>query len=69
MIALVRGDLGKQARNTLSALITLDVHAKTVTSKLIKERCDDINAFPWQKELRYYWEEMIETDGDKHTDD
>lgn len=53
----------------LSALITLDVHAKDVTTRLIKERCDDLNAFNWQKELRYYWEEMRETDGDTHTDD
>ena len=47
MIALVRGELNKQQRNMLGALITLDVHAKEVTSRLIRERCDDINAFGW----------------------
>jgi dynein heavy chain len=47
MIQLVRGDLNKQQRAELGALITLDVHAKEVTSRLIRERCDDINAFGW----------------------
>ena len=47
MINLVRGDLGKQERNLMGALIVLDVHGKTVLESLIKERTDDINSFGW----------------------
>jgi dynein heavy chain, axonemal len=47
MIALVRGDLGKQERGLMGALIVLDVHAKTVVENMIKERVEDINSFPW----------------------
>jgi dynein heavy chain len=47
MIALVRGDLGKQERSLMGALIVLDVHAKTVVENMIKERVDDINSFAW----------------------
>jgi dynein heavy chain len=47
MIALVRGNLGKQERALMGALIVLDVHAKTVVEGMIKERVEDINSFPW----------------------
>jgi hypothetical protein len=47
MINLVRGDLGKQQRNLMGALIVLDVHGKTVLESLIKERTDDLNSFAW----------------------
>ena len=47
MIDLVRGKLEKAQRNTMGALIVLDVHALTVTQRLVKERVEDINNFAW----------------------
>jgi dynein heavy chain len=65
MIRLVRGKLNKQQRAELGALIVLDVHAKyVVTDFLIKNRVESINSFDWQCQLRYYWEELLENDGD-----
>ena len=65
MIRLVRGKLNKQQRAELGALIVLDVHAKyVVTDFLIKNRVESINSFDWQCQLRYYWEELRELDGE-----
>jgi dynein heavy chain len=65
MIKLVRGKLDKLQRAALGALIVLDVHAKyVVTDFLIKNRVENINSFDWQQQLRYYWEELLEDDGD-----
>jgi dynein heavy chain len=47
MIGLVRGTLTKNQRNTMGALIVLDVHAIEVVKRLVKERVDDINNFSW----------------------
>jgi dynein heavy chain len=40
----------------MSALITIDVHAKDVIATLVKLKLDDITGFEWISQLRYYWE-------------
>jgi dynein heavy chain, axonemal len=49
---LVRGDLTTKARQTLSALIVIEVHARDVVINLIEEKVSDINDFDWISQLR-----------------
>ena len=42
---------------TLNALIVIDVHAMEVVNTLVKEEVDDVGAFEWISQLRYYWED------------
>jgi dynein heavy chain len=53
----VRRKLTKLQSTTLGALIVIDVHAKDVIDNLRIAKIDDINAFEWISQLRYYWEE------------
>ena len=41
---------------TLNALIVIDVHARGVIYKLIKNNISDLASFDWISQLRYYWE-------------
>lgn len=41
---------------TMNALIVLDVHARDVVETLHEQGVDDVGAFEWIMQLRYYWE-------------
>ncbi|CEL93860.1 unnamed protein product [Vitrella brassicaformis CCMP3155] len=56
MVALVRTGLNKMNSISVGALIVIDVHAKDVVENLVKEKIDNISAFEWIAQLRYYWQ-------------
>jgi len=55
-VTLVRQQLSKMQTITMNALIVIDVHARDVVDTLKKQGVDNIGAFEWIMQLRYYWE-------------
>uniref|UniRef100_A0A670K2Q2 Dynein axonemal heavy chain 6 n=1 Tax=Podarcis muralis TaxID=64176 RepID=A0A670K2Q2_PODMU len=56
LASLVRGILPKLHRNIITALITIDVHARDIVTELVKQKVDSVDNFDWQRQLRYYWD-------------
>ncbi|XP_064174621.1 dynein axonemal heavy chain 6 isoform X1 [Anguilla rostrata] len=56
LAALVRGQLPSLHRNIITALITVDVHARDIVTDLVKQKVDSGSNFEWQRQLRYYWD-------------
>lgn len=55
----IRGNLTKNQRAKIVALVTIEVHARDIIEKLYKSNCKDINAFEWLSQLRLYWEKVL----------
>ena len=60
LAGLVRGELPKLTRSIITALITLDVHARDIVTNMVQNEVISINDFEWQKNLRYYWDQDID---------
>ncbi|XP_056136504.1 dynein axonemal heavy chain 6 [Lampris incognitus] len=56
LAALVRGHLPTLHRNIITALITIDVHARDIVADLVHQQVDSRSNFEWQRQLRYYWD-------------
>ncbi|XP_061765226.1 dynein axonemal heavy chain 6 [Nerophis ophidion] len=56
LAALVRGHLPSLHRNIITALITIDVHARDIVTDLVRQKVDSGDNFEWQRQLRYYWD-------------
>jgi dynein heavy chain, axonemal len=54
VVALVRGDISRQTRLILGAMVVLDVHNKDVVSLLIANNVSKPSEFDWNSQLRYY---------------
>ena len=54
-IESIRGQLTRNQRAKIVALVTIEVHARDVIDLLIKKGEFDENSFGWLQQLRLYW--------------
>ena len=55
LVALTRTPLDKVTRKKVTALITIEVHARDAIEKLIRSKCSSPSDFEWVSQLRFYW--------------
>ena len=56
VVGKVRGQLTKLERQTLGALVVMDVHARDVVDNMSKSNVTSPEDFDWAAQLRTYWE-------------
>jgi len=56
LVELTRTSLDKVTRKKVTALITIEVHARDAIEKLIKNKCSSPSDFEWVSQLRFYWD-------------
>ncbi|KFG44621.1 dynein heavy chain family protein, partial [Toxoplasma gondii GAB2-2007-GAL-DOM2] len=56
LIELVRQPLDPRARRKVNTLIILDVHARDLVDRFVRDAIFNPREFEWESQLRFYWE-------------
>ncbi|KAJ1520022.1 hypothetical protein ONE63_004252 [Megalurothrips usitatus] len=56
----IRGNLSKIQRLKIVGMVTIEIHARDVIDQMYKAGCQDIQAFEWLKQLRFYWDKELD---------
>ncbi|VEL15058.1 unnamed protein product [Protopolystoma xenopodis] len=54
----IRSNLTKIQRLKINGLVVIEVHQRDIIEKLYKANCNDVNAFEWISQLRFYWDKV-----------
>ncbi|KAI8847268.1 dynein heavy chain and region D6 of dynein motor-domain-containing protein [Chytridium lagenaria] len=56
LVIEVRSDLSSNDRKKINAQIIIDVHARDIVDKFVRDSIMDENEFEWEAQLRFYWD-------------
>ncbi|ORZ35435.1 dynein heavy chain and region D6 of dynein motor-domain-containing protein [Catenaria anguillulae PL171] len=55
LIVAVRGPLTSNERKKINSQIIVDVHARDIVDRFVRDSIMDANEFEWESQLRFYW--------------
>ena len=56
LIAMVRTDLDSNTRKKINVLIILDIHAKDIFDRFVRDSILSNKEFDWKSQLRFLWD-------------
>ncbi|KAJ3134855.1 Dynein heavy chain 10, axonemal [Physocladia obscura] len=56
LVVAVRSDLSTNDRRKINSQIIIDVHAKDIVDKFVRDSIMDESEFEWESQLRFYWD-------------
>ena len=56
IVTRVRSDISNLERKKINSLIILDVHARDIVDRFVRDSILDAREFEWESQLRFYWE-------------
>jgi dynein heavy chain len=56
LVIAVRSDLSPNARKKLNSQIIIDVHARDIVDRFVRDSIMDDQEFEWESQLRFYWD-------------
>ena len=60
LIELVRTDLPRLTMKKVNTLIILDVHARDIVDRFVRDSILDAKEFEWESQLRFYWDREVD---------
>ncbi|KAL7749213.1 hypothetical protein RI367_005365 [Sorochytrium milnesiophthora] len=56
LVVAVRSDLSANDRRKINTQIIVDVHARDIVDRFVRDSIMDENEFEWESQLRFYWD-------------
>ncbi|KAI9144584.1 dynein heavy chain and region D6 of dynein motor-domain-containing protein [Paraphysoderma sedebokerense] len=56
LVVVVRSDLTSNDRKKINTQIIIDVHARDIVDRFVRDSIMDENEFEWESQLRFYWD-------------
>jgi dynein heavy chain len=56
LVVTVRTDLTSNDRKKINTQIIVDVHARDIINRFVRDSIMDVNEFEWESQLRFYWD-------------
>lgn len=56
LVITVRSDLSANDRKKINSQIIVDVHARDIIDRFVRDSIMDANEFEWESQLRFYWD-------------
>jgi dynein heavy chain len=56
LVVSVRSDLSSNDRKKVNTQIIVDVHARDIVDRFVRDSIMDENEFEWESQLRFYWD-------------
>ncbi|TPX54389.1 hypothetical protein PhCBS80983_g05954 [Powellomyces hirtus] len=60
LVVKVRSDLSANDRKKLNSQIIIDVHARDIVDRFVRDSIMDESEFEWESQLRFYWERQAD---------
>ncbi|RKP21444.1 hypothetical protein ROZALSC1DRAFT_11414, partial [Rozella allomycis CSF55] len=60
LVVQVRSDLNSNDRRKINTQIIVDVHARDIIDKFVRDSVIDSQDFQWSSQLRFYWDKNID---------
>eukprot|EP01028_Stygiella_incarcerata_P003072 TRINITY_DN1583_c0_g3_i1.p1 TRINITY_DN1583_c0_g3~~TRINITY_DN1583_c0_g3_i1.p1 ORF type:complete len:4602 (-),score=1271.77 TRINITY_DN1583_c0_g3_i1:125-13930(-) len=60
LVAEVRKDLKANNRKKMNTMIIIDVHARDIVDRFVRDSILDAREFDWESQLRFYWDKSVD---------
>ncbi|KAJ3321068.1 Dynein heavy chain 10, axonemal [Boothiomyces sp. JEL0866] len=60
LVINVRSDLSPNERRKVNSQIIVDVHARDIVDRFVRDSIMDANEFEWESQLRFYWDREVD---------
>jgi dynein heavy chain len=60
LVVRVRSNLSSNERKKVNSMLIIDVHARDIVDRFVRDSIMDAREFEWESQLRFYWDQQAD---------